>query len=133
MIETPSDSQKYNATILHAAQMLASGRLASSVQCELKKRGMEATEIEANWNEIKNQGNALISVRRRSLRLMGFSWLGLGLLMFSGIAWALSVHGVMPFILMFGIVPFAYGIYLLRLPPTQELSIEPPKLFGRNL
>jgi hypothetical protein len=38
-----------------------------------------------------------------------------------------------PFALLLGVIPLTYGIYLLRLSPTQEPSIEPPRLFGRDL
>ncbi len=64
---------------------------------------------------------------------MGICWFTLGLAMFGGIVWSVTIHDTLPFLLLFGAIPLAYGVYLLRLPPTAEPSMEPPRLFGRNL
>jgi hypothetical protein len=133
VIEAPTDSQRHDAVIAHGAQMFASGRSETSVRSELKKRGMSVADIETSWDGLRNRRDELIRARRRRTRLMGICWFSLGLTMLGGIAWSMLVHGVIPLILILGLIPLAYGIYLLRLPHDQEPSIEPPRIFGRNL
>lgn len=64
---------------------------------------------------------------------MGICWFAVGLTMLGGIVWSVTMHDTLPFILLVGAIPLAYGVYLLRLPSTEEPSIEPPRFFGRNL
>ena len=133
MIEAPTDTQKHHAQIAHAAQLLASGRTAATVIGDLKKRGMSEKDIEASWADIQLCGKELIRVRRRRVRVMGFCWSGIGMSLLGGIVWSVIFYGAIPFILILGTIPLAYGIYLLRLPATEEPSIDPPNLFGREL
>lgn len=133
MIEAPANSQKHDTLISHGAQMLASGRSASSVIDQLKKRGMSAADVEKHWGDIQSRGTELIRLRHRRVRVMGACWLSIGLVMLAGIGWVMIMYRAFPFILLIGVIPLAYGIYLFRVPPTQEPSIESPSIFGRNL
>ncbi len=133
VIEAPTNSQKRDALISHSANMLASGRSKERVFEELKKRGMSMTDIEASWDEIQNRGSECIRARCRKVRTMGLCWFFLGILMLGGMVWCLVFYGAIPFILVIGAIPLAYGIYLLRLAPTKDPSIDPPRIFGRDL
>jgi hypothetical protein len=113
--------------------MLAYGRSVVSVINELKKRGMTSTEIEESWPDVRNRGIELVRIRRRRVRTMGLIWLSLGITILGGIVWCVIMNDKFPFALLLGVIPLTYGIYLLRLSPTQEPSIEPPRLFGRDL
>jgi hypothetical protein len=132
VIEAPTDSQKHAATIAHGAQLLAHGRPVASVADQLRKRGMSSSDIEASWAEIQSKRSQIIRDRRCRVRAMGLCWFTIGFSMLAGIVWSLIMHDILPLILLFGSIPLAYGIYLLRLPPTEEPSIDPPRFFGRN-
>lgn len=132
-MQAPTNSQRRNAIINHGAQMLAYGRSVVSVINELKKRGMTSTEIEESWPDVRNRGIELVRIRRRRVRTMGLIWLSLGITILGGIVWCVIMNDKFPFALLLGVIPLTYGIYLLRLSPTQEPSIEPPRLFGRDL
>lgn len=133
MIEAPTNEQKHNAIIVHGAQMLAKGRSVCRVIDQLRKRGMSDADIEQYWPMIQKQASELIRERRGRIRTMGLCWLFLGLSMLIGIAWSMVMYGALPLILLVGLIPLSYGIYLLQLPPTEEPSIEAPRFIGRGL
>ncbi len=117
----------------HGAQMLADGRSVEAVMADLKKRGMMPQEITEAWTRLRDLGIGIQRERRRRIRIMGICWLSLGGVMLGALVCLIILYGTLSFLLLFGFVPMAYGIYLLRLPPTREPTIDPPQIFGRGL
>lgn len=113
--------------------MMANGSSVERVVHALKKRGLSASDISAHWPELEQRALKLTGERRRRVRTMGLCWLVLGLLMIGGMIWSWIMYGSLPLLLLVGIIPGSYGMYLLRLPATEEPSIKPPAIFGRNL
>ena len=113
--------------------MIANGRSTDTVINELKSRGMSSEEMETCWQIVESRGIELLKIRRRRLRQMGMVWAGIGSSLLIALVWSSIAHGSIPFILLIGLIPLAYGVYLFRLSPTEEPSIDPPNIFGRNL
>ena len=133
MIEVPTDSQKHTAAIAYGAQLLANGRSTRSVVSQLERRGMSVSDIEDSWLEMLKIKDQLLRSRKRRVLTMGIIWFSLGFSMLAGMVYFIIFYDRIPFILFLGMMPLAYGIYLFRLPATENPSIEPPCFFGRNI
>lgn len=131
-IEAPSPSQRFNAAIETGAQWLSLGQDPSIVAKKLSQLGVGIHELQEIWPDIHARRNKITHSRLMRHRISGICWLATGTAMITGLAWSVIIHQTFAWILLIGLIPLTYGLYLLVLPAHSEPTVNPPNFFGRD-
>gem|GEM_PF-5477222 len=131
-IDGPSAAQIRRAALQAAALHLANGASPQQVRHELACRRLSIDEILDDWPAVEHAAADIRDQHRRRHRTFAGCWILIGNAMLATFAWAALFHQAMPILLLFGLIPVCYGILLLRLSPTGQPPLDPPKFFGRT-
>jgi hypothetical protein len=132
-IDGPSAAQIRRAALQAAALHLANGDSPQQVRHELARRRLSVDEILDHWPAVELAAADIRTQRRRRHRVFAGCWILIGLAMLATFAWAALFYHATPILFLFGLIPVCYGLHLLRLSPTPQPSLDPPKFFGRTL